>query len=142
MFASTYPSRHASSAQRGGLYQQVHVETRLSGANPHQLVAMLFDGFVEAVAQARGALISGDAAVKGHAIGRAVRIIDEGLRAGLDLQGGGPLARDLDDLYRYLTLRLTLANLHNDDAPLEECQRLVRPLRDAWMSIADQPAAR
>jgi flagellar secretion chaperone FliS len=123
-----------------GLYQQVGVETRLSGASPHQLVAMLFDGYMEALAQARGAIRNGDTGAKGVAIGRAVRIIEEGLRAGLDLKAGGSLARDLDDLYAYLAMRLTLANLHSDEAALNECQQLMLPLQEAWMAIADQPA--
>ena len=141
MFASTLSSRIASRRQPSTLYSQVGVETRVSGADPHQLVAMLFDGFQEAVAQARGALRNGDLAAKGMAIGRAVRILDEGLRAGLDLRAGGTLARDLDDLYRYLGLRLTVANLRNDEAALDECRRLMQPLREAWASIADQPPA-
>lgn len=136
MFASPFAQRPARAAQIGNLYHQVGVETRLVGATPHALVAMLFEGWLEAVAQARGALRAGDATLKGHAIGRAVRIIDEGLRAGLDLKSGGTLARDLDDLYRYLSMRLTMANLRNDDAMLEECQRLIKPLHDAWLSIA------
>jgi len=141
MFASTLSSRIASRRQPSTLYSQVGVETRVSGADPHQLVAMLFDGFQEAVAQARGALRSGDLAAKGMAIGRAVRILDEGLRAGLDLRAGGTLARDLDDLYRYLGLRLTVANLRNDEAALDECQRLMQPLREAWASIGGAAAA-
>ena len=128
MFANTYSSRPSRITLRSDLYQQVGVETRLSGATPHALVAMLFEGYMEAVAQARGALRGGDMGAKGHAIGRAVRIVDEGLRAGLDLQAGGPLARDLHELYGYLTLRLTVANLRNDDSALDECQRLVPPL--------------
>jgi flagellar protein FliS len=64
-----------------------------------------------------------------------VRIIEEGLRAGLDLNAGGNLARDLHELYGYLTMRLTLSNLHNDEAGLAECQRLMEPLRDAWAAI-------
>jgi flagellar secretion chaperone FliS len=142
MFASSYPSRNASHAFRGGLYQQVGVETGLSGANAHQLVAMLFEGFVEAVARARGAMQKGDALAKGNAIGRAVRIIEEGLRAGLDLKAGGSLAADLDELYGYLTMRLTLANLRNDDAALVECLNLIAPLRQAWTEIAPQAASR
>jgi flagellar protein FliS len=143
MFASTLSSRIASRHLPSTLYNQVGVETRVSGADPHQLVAMLFDGFQEAVAQARGALRSGDLAAKGAAIGRAVRILDEGLRAGLDLRAGGTLARDLDDLYRYLGLRLTVANLRNDEAALDECQRLMQPLREAWASIGrPAPASR
>lgn len=135
MFASAFPSRAASRQMMGGLYQQVGVETRLAGASPHQMVAMLFDGFMEALAQARGALRERQMATKGAAIGRAVRIIEEGLRAGLDLEAGGTLARDLHELYGYLTMRLTLANLHNDEAGLAECQRLMEPLREAWAAI-------
>ena len=137
MFASPYPSRGAARPLRSDLYQQVGVESRLAGASPHQLVAMLFDGFVESLSQARGAIRASRADIKGAAIGRAVRIIDEGLRAGLDLRAGGSLARDLHDLYGYLTLRLTMANLHSDESALEECLRLIAPLRDAWASIAD-----
>ena len=137
MFASPFSSRGAVRPLHSDLYQQVGLESRLAGATPHQLVAMLFDGFVESLSHARGAMRAGRADIKGAAIGRAVRIIDEGLRAGLDLRAGGTLARDLHDLYGYLTLRLTMANLHNDERALEECLRLIAPLRDAWTSIAD-----
>ncbi|MDO9095513.1 MAG: flagellar export chaperone FliS [Rubrivivax sp.] len=136
MFASTFPQRSPGRALHGGLYQQVGVETRLSGANPHQLVAMLFDGFMEAVAQGRGAMRSGDRLAKGMALGRAVRIVEEGLRAGLDMKAGGSLARDLGELYTYLSMRLTMANLRDDEAALDECQRLMLPLQEAWTAIA------
>ncbi len=139
MYATALPfatpgARHAL----GGLYQQVRVESKVGGASPHELVAMLFEGFMEALAQARGAMKDKRLDVKGSAIGRAVRIVEEGLRGGLDLRAGGGLARDLDELYSYLSVRLTLANLRNDDAALEECQRLMRPLQEAWLAIADQ----
>ena len=140
MFASSYPSPASARYQLGGLYQQVGLETQLAGASPHHLVAMLFDGYMEAVAQARGAMRAGQIELKGRAIGRALGIVQEGLRAGLDLKVGGSLARDLDDLYAYIAGRLTLANARNDEAMLDECQRLVQPLRDAWTSIA--PTAR
>lgn len=140
MFANPYPPRSMARAMPGNLYSQVGVETGVSGASPHQLVALLFDGFMEALAQGRGAMRSGQLEDKGMALGRAVRIVEEGLRAGLDLRAGGTLARDLDDLYTYLTMRLTLANIRNDEAMLDECQRLVQPLREAWLSI--EPAAR
>jgi flagellar protein FliS len=135
MFASSYPSGSHGRALRGGLYQQVGVETRVGAATPHQLVSLLFDGYMEALAQARGAMRAGQPEAKGQAIGRAVRIVEEGLRAGLDMKAGS-LARDLNDLYNYLTMRLTLANIRNDEAMLDECQRLVRPLVEAWKAIA------
>jgi flagellar protein FliS len=143
MYATTaHP--FASAAARhalGGLYQQVRVESKVDAATPHELVAMLFEGYMEALAQARGALRERRQEIKCAAIGRAVRIVEEGLRGGLDLRAGGTLARDLDELYGYLSMRLTLANLRNDEAALEECQRLMRPLHEAWLAIADQADA-
>jgi len=117
-------------------YRQVGTETGVSDASPHRLIALLFDGCVDALAQARGAMRAGQPEAKGRAIGRAVRIIDEGLRASLNLNDGGGLAADLHSLYGYLTMRLTLANLRNDESILDECQGLLAPLRQAWLDIA------
>lgn len=132
-YATTRPSAH--------LYGQVGIETDIASATPHRLVAMLFDGFVQAIVQAKGALRAGHIEIKGRAVSRAARIVDEGLKASLDLPGGGPLAADLADLYAYVTLRLTQANLHNDEAALDECLRLMQPLREAWSSIAPKSDA-
>jgi flagellar secretion chaperone FliS len=135
------PRNHlqAGTAALGQMYRRMSVETEVIDANPHRLVAMLFDGLIDSIVTARSHLAKGDVAAKGEAIGRAVRIIEEGLKAGLNLQAGGGLATDLQELYAYLTMRLTQANLRNDDAALDECKRLVGTLRDAWQAIA--PAA-
>lgn len=119
-------------------YRTVGVETGVTTGSPHQLVAMLFEGFMDSLAQARGAMAQGQVEVKGRAIGRAVRIIEEGLKAGLDLSDGGALAADLRDLYDYVTLRLTQANLRNDPKLVEECQALIEPLHTAWKAIGAQ----
>jgi flagellar secretion chaperone FliS len=124
------------------LYARVGVETGVSSASPHQLVAMLFTGYFDAIAQAKGALRNGQVDVKCKAIGRAARIVDEGLKASLDLAGGGTLAADLADLYAYITLRLTQANLQSDALALDECMALMEPLRQAWTSITPIAEAR
>jgi len=133
MFATT--SVHAPHAGAGA-YRQVGVTTGVAAATPHQLVLMLFDGFDEALAQALGSLRDGAIESKCKAITRAGRIVDEGLRANLDLSAGGALAADLRELYAYVSLRLVKANLHNDAAGIDECRRLMQPLREAWASIA------
>lgn len=134
-----YPTANTHSATRSYspalAYRLVGVQTGVDAATPHQLVKMLFDGFVDAVAQARGALRDKQIVAKGVAICRAARIVEEGLKAGLNLEEGGPLANDLRDLYSYVTVRLTHANLHNDDAALAECVGLIGPLREAWVQI-------
>ena len=136
--ASSAFGQYANAIPLAQLYGRVGIETGVESASPHRLVTMLFDGFAEAVAQAKGALASGQIEAKGRAIGRAARIVDEGLKASLDLRAGGPLPADLADLYGYITLRLTQANLRNDARALDECLALIQPLREAWASIAPQ----
>lgn len=119
----------------GNMYRQIGIETGVSGATPHQLISMLLNGALESIARARGAIQAKDVEAKCKAICKAVQIIDEGLKACLDLQSGGELAANLNDLYAYVTTRLTHANLRSDDQALEECANLLSPLRDAWGSI-------
>jgi flagellar protein FliS len=138
MLASTAMPRHTAHSHAGA-YRQVGVETGVGAASPHQLVTMLFEGFVDAIVQARAAMQQRQIEAKCSAISRAVRIVDEVLKAALDCQGGGTLAENLRALYGYLALRLTHANLHNDAAALDECQALIEPVRSAWAAIA--PAA-
>ncbi|MET0519022.1 MAG: flagellar export chaperone FliS [Burkholderiaceae bacterium] len=123
--------------QRATMYSKVGLETDVHAASPHRLVAMLFDGAFEAMSQARAAIQTGNTELKNRMLSRAVRILDEGLKASLNLQAG-PLSNDLGELYAYLCRRLTLANLHSDVPAIDECQRLLAPVRDAWHAIAPQ----
>ncbi|MEO7150647.1 MAG: flagellar export chaperone FliS [Burkholderiaceae bacterium] len=137
MFSQNRNPSHALS----GMYQKMQVDTGVESASKHRLVGMLFEGLLDACAQARGHLQSGNVEAKCKALQRATRIVDEGLKARLDLAGGGKLAMDLRDLYAYVSVRLTHANLHNDEAAIDECQRLVRPIQSAWESIGLQAQA-
>jgi flagellar secretion chaperone FliS len=132
-------NKPAASANAGaGAYRHVGIETGVAGASAHQLVSMLFDGVQDSIAQARGAIRAGDIPTKGRAIARAMRIVDEGLHGALNSEAGGSLALDLRDLYNYITVRLSHANLNNDDAALAECARLIEPVRSAWRTIGPQ----
>ncbi len=140
MFAPAVSPRHAAQAFTG-TYHQVAVETGVAGASQHQLVTMLFDGFNDAVARAANAMRGGHLEAKGKAIGHAARIIEEGLLSNLNLEAGGQIADDLMALYAYVGRRLTHANLRNDVEALEECLRLIEPVRSAWVSIGNSAAA-
>lgn len=137
MFATAAPALQAQAAA----YRQVGVTTGVASATPHQLVLMLLDGFDDALVQARGAMRARSVASKCQAIDRAVRIVDEGLKANLNRADGGKLAADLYDLYGYVCLRLLHAHLHDDESAIDECRRLIRPLRDAWAAIGPMAAA-
>ena len=128
-----------SAANPAAAYRKSSVDTRVLSASPHQLVALLFDGLLQSIHAARGALARADVPTKGEQIGRAVRILEEGLKAGLDLQQGGEVAANLHTLYSYCIQRLTDANLHGDVGALDEVVRLIGTVADSWQQIAPLP---
>jgi len=121
-----------------GLYRNVDATSAVEGASPHKLVGMVYDAVTGEIATARGALQRRDVAEKGRAISRAVRLLQEGLMAPLDLEAGGDIATNLRALYEYTVFRLTMGNLHSDDAALAECADLMRTLSEGWAAIAAQ----
>ena len=125
-----------SSASRASTYRSLQLETSVSNAAPHELISMLFSGATSSIAQARHALGEGDVAAKGTATGKAVRIIEEGLKASLDLRAG-ELAHNLKSLYEYMAQRLLSANLNNDDAQYDEVATMLGQLEEAWNAIGE-----
>ncbi|MGR9051534.1 MAG: flagellar export chaperone FliS [Gammaproteobacteria bacterium] len=115
-------------------YKQVGTRVSADSADPHQLIVMLFDGALERIAVAKGAMVRNDIELKGQKIGRAIAIID-GLKAALDSEKGGEIAENLFDLYGYMQRRLFDANTENDAAILDEVSGLIREIRDAWVAI-------
>ena len=140
MFASTHSPRSANLGAMSGLYRQVGISTAVESASSHRLVAMLYDGVLEALAEARGAIASRDVEAKCRSLTKAGRIVEEGLRAGLNLEAGGAMGKQLNQLYTYIANRILQANLKSDAAAVEECRRLLEPLRDAWRQIGAQVA--
>ncbi|HEY9094574.1 MAG TPA: flagellar export chaperone FliS [Hydrogenophaga sp.] len=123
------------SSRAASAYKRVAADTSVQGANPHQLVCLLFDALLQSIAVARGAIERGETAAKGAAISKAVRLIEEGLKAGLNLEQGGEIALNLRGLYGYSVQRLTHANLRNDAEALQEVTQLMEPLATAWKQI-------
>ena len=123
------------SARAASAYKRVGAQTSIEGASPHQVICLLFEALLRSLQSARGALARGDIDTKGEAIGKAVRILEEGLKSGLDMDAGGELAVNLNGVYNYSILRLTTANLKNDASLIEEVTQLIVPVFDAWKSI-------
>ena len=117
-------------------YQSVGLETAVLSASPHQLIEMLFDGANSALVRARLFMQQGDTVAKGEAISKAINIIDNGLKAGLDLEQGGEIATNLTSLYEYMTRRLLQANLRNDSQAIEEVEGLLSNIAEAWKQIS------
>ncbi|MGQ9659597.1 MAG: flagellar export chaperone FliS [Thermochromatium sp.] len=118
-------------------YRQAGPIAEIAVADPHRLTQMLFEGALERIAVARGAMMQGNASLKGLKIGQAMDIISE-LRSALDLERGGELAANLDALYDYMIRRLFTANARNAPEMLEEVSLLLREIKAGWDAIPEQ----
>jgi flagellar protein FliS len=117
-------------------YQTVNTQAQAIEASPHRLIQMLMEGGLTRLAQARGAMERGQLALKGELISKAIGIVG-GLRNGLNLEQGGEVAANLDNLYEYMVTRLVQANVQNVVAPLDEVAGLLRNVKAGWDAIAE-----
>lgn len=115
-------------------YGDVKVSTGVTGADNVQLIQMLFDGLIESLATAKGQIERGMIEEKSKSIARAGRIV-VGLQGALDFDKGGDIARNLNDLYSYVTRRLFHVNAHNDLEALKEVHNLMSEIRGAWAMV-------
>lgn len=124
-------------------YGDVKITTGIAGADNIQLIQMLFDGLIESLSTAKGHIENGSIIDKSKAIARAGRIVI-GLQGALDFEKGGDIARNLGELYSYVTRRLFHVNAHNDLEALEEIHGMMNEIREAWQVVPSlvPPSAR
>lgn len=116
-------------------YNQVKTHSGVEDASPHKLIEMLFDGAVERVAQAKGAMLHNNVELKGQKINSAINIVN-GLRENLNHDNSLDVAANLDGLYEYITRILAQAHAKNDPVLLDEAATLLGDISSAWKQIA------
>jgi len=85
-------------------YRQVGKSTGATYADPHQLIQLLYDGALDRLAQAQGALDANKTSDCHRLVSETIGIV-EGLDGCLDREAGGDLAENLHDLYIYVIRR-------------------------------------
>jgi len=98
---------------------------------------MLYDGALRFLDEASAAAARGDLRTRARSISRALAIVAE-LQNTLDLEKGGAVADQLDELYTYITSRLLDVAIKNDVTAIDEARKLLTPIRDAWSQISTQ----
>ena len=123
-------------------YQKVNSHAQISEASPHRLIQMLYEGGLDRLAQAKGALERGDIPQKCLMLTKAIDIIT-GLRQGLDEEKAeDPAAiQQLASLYDYMNTQLLQANISNDPQIIDEVARLLITLKSGWDAIASHEIA-
>jgi flagellar protein FliS len=117
-------------------YARAYRANSILTASPGQLVLMLFDGALNALAIARTACDdpTGDPKrfeVINTQLVKAQKIIAE-LQGTLNLEAGGEFAKTMYQLYDYFDRRLVEANLKKQSTPIAEVEKLLGDVRNAW----------
>lgn len=104
-------------------------------ASPAKLVYLLYDKAISSLREAIAAIEKGEIEARWKANGRAMDILEH-LWSTLDIERGGEIGDNLNQLLPYMMLRLPDVDIHNDPSPAEEVIVILEPLRDAWREIA------
>lgn len=119
-------------------YASIGLETQVLSASPEHLITLLYDGALAAIAKAKLYMEGGNIAGRGTSISKAIEIIDAGLKASLNMEAGGELAKSLAQTYDLMVRNLLLANLNNDKENLELAESMLKEISDAWKISVDK----
>jgi flagellar protein FliS len=119
---------------------QAYFSTHIATTDQGQLLLMLYDGALKFLAQAREKMLARDMAGKGVLISKTIDIVNE-LASSLNMERGGTLAENLNNLYFLCTARLLQANAKLDVAQLDSVVNILSGLRSAYAQIVATPEA-
>lgn len=109
-------------------------------ASPAKLVSMLYDKVFLSLKEAVAAIEAGDIEGRWRANARAMEILTH-MWSTLDVEKGGEIAQNLENLFNFMLMRLPEVDIRNDPEPAREVMGLIEPLRDAWRELAKREGA-
>lgn len=116
-------------------YEAMSYSSRIEGASPHELVTILYEELVMALALLAFAMKAGDSTKSNAQFGRASGII-HALEAGLDHELGGTLAESLSAIYRSARTEMMVARETGSWERVERLAQAFTDMSDSWKKIA------
>lgn len=111
-----------------------HLAERVLGADPLDLIVLLYEELLQEITAARRCLAAGDAFGRARAVSRATEIVTELVQA-VDSRADAALSDNLLRLYAFLIENLQSGHATQTDAPLAHCERVAQTLLEAWQGI-------
>lgn len=109
-----------------------YANNKVLTASPAQLTLMLYDGAIKFCNIAIVAIEEKNYMKANTNLQKAQKIIDE-FRATLDFKY--PVAKDFDNVYKYINERLVDANITKDVEIINEVLKHLRTMRDTWEEV-------
>ena len=109
-----------------------YANNKIMAASPAELTLMLYEGAIKFANLAIAGMETNDIEKAHTNIIKVERIIEE-FQSTLDHKY--PVAKDFDEVYNYLMMRLREANLKKDKEIMEEVLKHLRTMRDTWKEV-------
>lgn len=114
---------------------QKYLEQQILSASPAKLVAMLYERAITLLHQTIKAIEAGNIEARWQANGKATDVICH-LWDTLDRERGGDVAENLNRLYGFMVMRLTMVDVENSAQAARDVIRLLEPLQRSWREVA------
>ncbi len=116
---------------------QKYKKTSVESAGRETLLIMMYEAAIRNVKKAIAAAEAKDIAGRGQNIGSAFDIVME-LNNTLDHKVGGDLAKNLEQLYMFMTDQLTKANATGQVKPLQDVLKILEILLSGWREAVEK----
>lgn len=115
-------------------YRSVDVASRTGGANPHQLITILYEDLLRELRLGALAIEAKDHSAKNARLTKAVALL-YALEAGLDFDKGGPVAETLSRFYRGCRDAVMRASIEANVSLVREVVGNVGEIAASWKAI-------
>ncbi len=116
---------------------QKYKKTSVESASREKLLLMMYEGAIRYVKRAMIAVDKGDIADRGQNIGCAYDVIME-LNNTLNHEVGGEIAKNLEQLYMFMTDELIKANIKADKEKLNNVLKILETLYEGWCQAVEK----
>lgn len=115
-----------------------YLRTKIESATQGELILMLYNGALGFLSQGKKAVESKDHDTRNEMLNRVEGILYELLNS-LDEEKGGEVAKSLKSIYVFLISHLYESKIKSSTEGLDNIQRILSDLRDAWNEIIAKP---
>jgi len=117
-------------------YKKVDIESTIMSSEPHQIILMMFDGALQSLAIAKGAIERKDYELKSQMVSKFINIVSA-LRNSLDFDAEPVVSKRFDDLYIYCLDVINDVSISMDATRVDGIIELIKPLRNAWFEMPE-----
>lgn len=128
---------HETEYERMKNAYQKYKTTSIQSASREKLLLMMYEGAIKFTKLAILAAEQKNIGDRGINIGRVYDIILE-LNNTLDHKVGGEIAKNLEQLYMFITDELTKANITGDPKHLHSALKVLETLYEGWVKAVEQ----